>query len=114
MSYLSNFRRVTLFSETLRHLTLAAAAASPPGVDRQRRSEQKGVVGVEELGHVILYTNDLRYCITPTWYVYVCEGARGGARGALAYTTDQKNSREQAILALQVRKQADILINSGF
>lgn len=65
LSYLCELPSSHSFCEALRHLTLAAAAAaaaaaaSPPDLrTRQRWSEQKGVMGVEEPSHVISYTND--------------------------------------------------------
>lgn len=61
-------------------------------------------MGVEEPGHVILYTNDLGYCITPTWYICVCVSACGGARGERAYTTHQNSWEQQAALARETER----------
>ena len=94
MSYLRELPLSHSFGEsTLRHLTLAAASASPPGVDSQRWSELKGVMGVEELGHVVSCTNDLRYYVTSTRYIYVSVGVRG--LSVLLHTTHQIPEKQQ-------------------
>lgn len=80
-------------------------------------------MGVEEPGHVISYTNDLGYCITPTWCVYVCVGAlayhppekflRTRGRTASHASSSRKTPGEKRNEREKVRKQADMLDSSG-